>query len=149
MTDARGKNAERTRGRPFQPGNPGRPAGSRNRATVAVEALLEGEAEGLARKAVELAMAGDTVALRLCLDRIAPPRKGRPVSIDLPPVETAAGCAAAVTAVVAAVSEGSLTPEEGQAVAGLLEARRRALETEDLERRIAVLERQTAKGRHG
>src|SRR5687768_6523834 len=60
----------------FRPGNPGRPKGCRNRATLAALALLEGEAEALARKAVELALAGDTVALRLVLDRLLP--KGRP-----------------------------------------------------------------------
>ena len=50
-----GNNVPITRGRPFQPGNPGRPKGARHKVTVAVEALLEGEAEGLTRKAIELA----------------------------------------------------------------------------------------------
>ena len=53
----------------FKKGNPGRRPGSRNKATVAVEALLDGEAEKLTRKAIEMALAGDTVAMRLCLDR--------------------------------------------------------------------------------
>src|SRR5687768_12762239 len=61
----------------FRPGNPGRPRGCRNRATLAALALLEGEAEALTRKAVELALAGDTVALRLVLDRLLP--KARPL----------------------------------------------------------------------
>jgi hypothetical protein len=60
--------------------------GSRNRTTLAVEALLDGEAETLTRKAIELAKAGDLAALRVCLDRIAPPRKDRPVLFELPPV---------------------------------------------------------------
>jgi hypothetical protein len=68
-------------------GNPlGPPAGSRHRTTRAVEALLDGEAEGLTRKAVEMALAGDTVALRLCLERLVPPRKDRPVALALPPL---------------------------------------------------------------
>ena len=65
---------ERVRGRPFPPGVSGNPAGrlpgTRNRATMAAEALLDGEAEALTRKAIEMAMAGDTTALRLCLERI-------------------------------------------------------------------------------
>ena len=66
-----------TQFRPGQSGNPnGRPKGSRNAATLALESLLDGEAEALTRKAVELALAGDIAALRLCLDRILPPRKG-------------------------------------------------------------------------
>jgi hypothetical protein len=57
---------------------------ARHRATLAAEALLDGEAEGLTRKAVEMALAGDTTALRLCLDRILPPRRERPVNFTLP-----------------------------------------------------------------
>lgn len=74
---------------PGQSGNPaGRPKGSRNHTTRAVEALLDGEAEALTRKAIQLAQDGDTVALRLCLDRLLPVRKDRPITFDLPPIET-------------------------------------------------------------
>jgi hypothetical protein len=63
-------------------GNPGgRPPGSRNRATLLMETLLEGEAEQLTRKAIELALAGDLNALRLCLDRLLPPSKDRLISL--------------------------------------------------------------------
>ena len=55
----------------------GRPQGSRNKATLAIEALLDGESDKLTRKAVDLAMKGDTTALRLCLERLCPPRKDR------------------------------------------------------------------------
>jgi hypothetical protein len=73
---------------PLRSGNPaGRPRGARNRATIAAEALLEGEAEALTRKAIELAMAGDPTALRLCLERLVPPRKGRAVAFDLPALD--------------------------------------------------------------
>ena len=69
----------------FRPGVSGNPAGrlrgTKNRATKAAEELLEGEAEALTRKAVELALAGDTVALRLCLERLLPPRKSRRVTL--------------------------------------------------------------------
>ena len=85
MTDTR-NNGPVTRGRPFEPGNPGRPKGSRNKATLAAEALLDGEAETLTRKAIDLANAGDTTALRMCIERILPARKDRPVSITLPPI---------------------------------------------------------------
>ena len=65
------KNASKTRGKPFQPGNPGRPKGARHKTTLAIETLLDGEAESLTRKAIEMAKGGDMTALRLCLDRIA------------------------------------------------------------------------------
>ena len=120
------------RGRPFAPGqsgNPaGRPKGARNRATVAAEALLEGEAEALTRKAVELALAGDVTALRLCLERVVPPRKDRAVAFDLPAVVVKADDAAqALGAVLAAVADGTITPSEAVALAGLIEAQRRAI----------------------
>jgi hypothetical protein len=135
----------------WQPGtspNPaGKPKGTRHRVTRAVEALLEGEAEGLTRKAVELALAGDTTALRLCLDRIAPPRKDRPVTFKLPPIGTINDVAAAISATLAAMSRGEITPSEAATVAGVLDVKRRALELIELEQRVAALEqRQQRKG---
>jgi hypothetical protein len=79
--------ARKQRGRPFEQGESGNPSGkpkaARHRTTLAVESLLEGEAEQIGRKAVELAKSGDTVALRLYLERIAPVRKGRPITLTL------------------------------------------------------------------
>jgi hypothetical protein len=53
---------------------------------MAVEALLDGEAKAIARKAVEKALEGDMAALRLCLERLLPPRRDRPVVFDLPKI---------------------------------------------------------------
>ena len=55
------------RGRPFVNGNPGRKPGSRNRASVVVAALVEGEAGVLAQTALRLAKAGDVVMLKFLL----------------------------------------------------------------------------------
>ena len=71
--------------RPGQSGNPrGRPQGSRHKTSMAIDALLDGDAERLTRKAIEMALSGDGTAMRLCLDRIAPARKDRPVPFTLP-----------------------------------------------------------------
>jgi hypothetical protein len=82
------KTAKEQRGDPFKPGqsgnSSGRPAGSRNKATVAMEALLDGQAEALTQKAIDMALEGDITALRLCLDRVLPARKDRPVTFRLP-----------------------------------------------------------------
>ena len=138
MTDNR-KNGRNAAGR-FAPGNPGKPTGSRHRATVAALALLDGEAETLTRKAVEMALAGDGAALRLCLERIAPPRRDAPVVFALPAMQSAADAAKAAGAVLGAVASGDLTPTEGAHVMALIEAYRRALETTELEARVAALE---------
>lgn len=125
----------------FAAGNPGRPRGSRHKYVLAVESLLEDEAEGLTRKAIELALRGDTTAMRLCLERIAPPRKDSAVSFDLPLMKSARDAAEAAQAVLRAVSEGDMTPLEGAVVMNLVEGFRRVLELSEYEGRIEALER--------
>ena len=137
MTDR--NNGRNTDGR-FAPGNPGRPQGARHKATVAALALLGGEAEALTRKAVEMALAGDATALRLCLERIVPPRRDAPVAFALPAMQSAADAAKATGAALGAVAGGDLTPQEGVIIMGLIEAYRRTLETTELEARVAALE---------
>ena len=124
----------------FTTGNAGRPKGARNKATQAVLALLEGEAEALSRKAIEMALSGDSVALRLCLDRIAPPRKDTPVQFSLPRMASAQDAAEAAGAVLQAVSEGELTPLEAVQIMGLIDVFRRTLEVTKLEARLVALE---------
>jgi hypothetical protein len=136
MTRKTGRNTDGT----FGTGNPGKPKGARHRATLAVAALLDGEAEALTRKAVDMALAGDGAAMRLCLERIAPPRKDAPVSFDLPPMTCADNAARAAGAVLGAVSDGNLTPSEGVAIMALVEGCRRTLETAELEARLSALE---------
>ena len=88
-------------------GNPGgRPKGSLNKATLATQALLDGEAEALTRKVVELAKDGNPVALRLCLDRLLPPRKDRPINFTLPRIEGAQDLVKALGAILEAVAQG-------------------------------------------
>ena len=94
-------------------GNPnGRPKGSRNNATLAAEALLAGEAEKLTRKCIDLALDGDPIALRLCMERIYPARKDRPVEFSLPPINTARDAADVMSSVMNAVATGQLTPAD-------------------------------------
>jgi hypothetical protein len=139
------KNGANTGKGRFQPGNPGKPRGARHRVTRAVEEMLEGEAEGLTRAAIDKALAGDTVALRLCLDRIAPPRKSSPVSVELPPVRSAEEAVEASAALLAYVATGEITPDEAGALIALLVSHKAIIETGDLEKRIAALEERKVK----
>lgn len=118
----------------------GRTPGARNRTTLAVEALMQGQAEALTQKAIDLALTGDGPALRLCLDRIAPPRKDQPISFELPPIASASDTVAASSSLLAAVAAGDVTPEEGGRVMALLAAHKAIVEAGDLEARIAALE---------
>jgi hypothetical protein len=136
MTRKSGRNTDGT----FGTGNPGKPKGTRHKATQAALALLDGEAEALTRQAVTMALGGDATALRLCLERIAPPRRDAPVTFDLPTMGTACDAAKAAGAVLGAVAEGELTPGEGASLMALVEGFRRTLETTELEARVAALE---------
>jgi len=132
------------RGKPFKPGesgNPsGRPQGSRNKATLAVEALLEGQADQLTQAAIDKALEGDSTALKLCLDRIAPVRKGRPVPLDLPEITDARSLAEAGAVVGNALAAGELSSDEAAGVLTTLDGIKRLYETSELEQRIAALE---------
>ena len=138
MTDRKnGRNTDGT----FAAGNPGKPKGARHKATRAALALLEGEAEELTRQAVTMALEGDATALRLCLERIAPPRRDAPVTFDMPPMENARDAVKAAGAVLEAVALGELTPTEGAHVMALVETFRRTLETSELDARMNEIER--------
>ena len=127
-------------------GNPsGRPPGSRNHATVLMECLLEGQAEQLTQKVIEMALAGDITALRLCLERIIPPRKDRPVHLLLPPLENVQQISQAMAKVSAAIGEGEITPSEGEMLSTVLEKHKSVMVTADLERRVDELERRLPK----
>jgi ApbE superfamily uncharacterized protein (UPF0280 family) len=139
-TDAKQK---RGRFKPGETGNPnGRPKGSRNRVTVAVEKLLEADAENIAKVAVEFAKGGDTTLIKAVLDRIAPPRKEPTLTIELPPIKSPADAPAVAARLVEAAASGEITPGEAQALAALLESYRRQSELADIENRLRALEEQ-------
>jgi Family of unknown function (DUF5681) len=122
-------------------GNPaGKPPGARARATRLAEKLMAGDAEAVVRAVIEAAKGGDMTAARLVLDRIAPPCRGRRVWLALPPIVGAADLVKALAAVADAMARGVLSAEEAQSAAAVLEHHRKAVETHDLERRIAAIE---------
>ena len=122
-------------------GNPkGRPMGVRNKATEAAELVLDGEAEALTRKAVERALEGEASALRLCLERIIPPRRERPVKLAVPSVRGAADLAGTMAAITTAATEGTIAPGQAAELARVVEIFVRAVETSDFERRLRELE---------
>jgi hypothetical protein len=122
------------------PGGPGRPKGARHAAFAALDAIGSKAAEEVLGVVVAAAKGGDLRAAEVLLRRLWPERKGRPVEVALPEVASAADLVPALAAVAAAMGRGELTPEEAQAVAGVLETQRRAVETAELEQRIAALE---------
>lgn len=135
-----------TQFQPGQSGNPaGKPKGARNKTTLAIEALLDGEGEALTKKAIELAKSGDMQALKLCMDRIAPPRKDSLVTFTLPPMKSSGDAVAAMAALVDAVAVGELSPMEASELTKMVQAFAKVIETADLDERIKRLEGMAAK----
>ena len=137
-------NVDKMQGTKFAPGQSGNPAGkakgTRNKTTMAIEALLEGEAEALTCKAIEMAKEGDGPALRMCLDRLAPPRKDSSVCFDLPPIKSVADTVEASSALLSAVAGGDVTPDEAARIMSLLTSHKVLVETGEFERRLEALE---------
>ena len=131
------------RWKPGESGNPaGKPKGARAKTTLALEQLLDGEAENITRKAVELAKAGDMTAIRLCLDRLLPVRRDRHVSFDVPDIKTAKQAADFAGALLTKVAQGTLTPSEAADLGKLVDNYARILELTEIDQRLAVIEQQ-------
>jgi hypothetical protein len=143
------QSAQKQRGRPFEPGqsgNPnGRPKGARNRVTRAIEALIDGQGEAIAAKAVEKALQGDSPMQRALLSTLVPPRRERTVEFELPKIERAADASKASSAVIAACAAGKLSPREASEIMQLILTHVRAIEVAELEARVDVLENERAR----
>ena len=138
-------------GRPFAPGQSGnvggRPKGARSKSKLVLEAILNGDAEAILRKAIELAKDGDPASMRLCLDRMMPVRKDQPITFSLPVIETAADLTKATGALLQGVADGEITPSEAAELGKLVEAHVKAIETRDFAERLAALEASAGAGR--
>lgn len=127
--------------KPGQSGNAaGRPRGSRNATTLAVQALLHGQAQELTQKAIEQALEGDSVALRLCLDRILPSLKELPINIKLPSMVSAQDLPTMTASIIKAVSSGEILPTEAEKISKLVDIHRQAIEAADFDARLKALE---------
>ena len=131
--------------KPGTSGNPrGKPAGTRSKATTLLLALMEGDAHKITQAVIDAAKSGDLIAAKIILDRLIPPAKERPISVDLPDTTTPEGVSSAQSAILQAVAIGDLLPGEASTLSAIVESKRRAIETQDLADRIAQLE--NAKG---
>lgn len=129
-------------------GNPrGRPTGARNKASLMLDKLMERGAQDIVETVIDRAKGGDMTAARLILERLVPPAKERPIAIELPPTSDAQGVADAQALVIASMASGGLLPGEAATIMSMLEARRKGIETVELEARIKSLEE--TKNDHG
>jgi hypothetical protein len=134
---------KKTPANPFQPGNTfgrGRPHGSRNKATLVLQEMLDDHGESITRKCALLAMQGDPTALRLCMERLIPPKKDHAVIFKGLPTTSAREVAAAMDAVLRDMAVGQITPAESQMIMASLEGRHRIIRSVDHEARMDKLE---------
>jgi len=130
-----------------QSGNPkGKPKGARNRTTLIAQTLLDGQAEALVEKVVQLALDGDLTCLRICLERLVPPKRDAPIDIDLPDISAVADIPKLFSSLTAKLREGGITPSEARVLIDLAEAIRRLFELTELEQRIGALEAKASNG---
>jgi hypothetical protein len=136
------------RGQAFAPGNAlgqGRLKGSRNKKTLWFREMLEDHGEALMKKCMVDALRGDRHSMRLCIERLLAPRREVAVRLSFPRVHNLASIDAASERVIGAITKGEITPADGQMIAGVLEHRRRVIETLELESRLQTLEKSHGK----
>jgi hypothetical protein len=107
--------------------------------------LLIPHAAELVAKVVELAKSGDTTALRICIDRLIPPIKTRDAPICMPSM--AGSLADRGEAVLNALADERLTPDEATAIMQAIAAQARIVDVVEIEKRVEALEKRT--GDHG
>lgn len=124
-----------------QSGNPaGKPKGARNRTTVLLEKMLDGKAKTLTDKAIKMAEGGDVAMMRLCIERLIPPRKDRPINFDLPALTSTQDASLAQLKILESVAKGELTPDEGGQITKMIENYADTVRLSELEARIAEME---------
>ena len=105
------------------------------------QAFFAEYSQEILEKIRELALEkGDLAALKMCLDRVAPPIKSRLVTFELPEIDTAQDLVRAHVDVLRATSRGELTPDEASKITDMLEACRRAMDIADVAERVERIE---------
>jgi len=136
-------------GRPFPKGMSGNPMGkrpgTRNRATIIAEEMLDSATRPLLRGAIDDAQGGDGVMKRFCISRILPPRRDRPVRFALPRIKSAADLNTALEAVTAAVADGDLTIREAWEFSQTIDNFIRTIDTSEFARQLERLEAAAAR----
>jgi hypothetical protein len=139
-------------GRPFPKGMSGNPLGkrpgTRNRATIIAEELLDSATRPLLRGAIDDAQGGDGVMKRFCISRIIGPRRDRPVRFELPPVRSAADLSGAMAAVTSAVANGELTIREGWEFSQMVDNFIRTIDASEFASQLDRLEAAQARATH-
>jgi len=142
------KQPARGPGKRFKPGtsgNPkGKPKGARSKSTIFGERIMQEDADAIIQAVVDSAKNGDPTAMRLCVERLIPVRKGRPIAFELPKIKTPADISIAMSAIVSAMAAGEITAEEASSASAVIQVNLRAIEVVDIDERLRRLEEKTS-----
>ena len=126
-------------------GNPaGRPRGARNKRTLAAESMFDRDGPEIIAQLIKLAKEGDIAAIRLCVDRICPRPRDRPVSFELPQVSTAADATAAMGVIIQAIGDGELSAQEAADLSKVVAGLSQTIMSADLQQRLREVEEKLA-----
>lgn len=136
--------ARKQRGRPFQKGksgNPsGRPKGSKNHSSIIGQKLIDENCKDIIESVIESAVNGDMTAARILVDRLIPPRRDKPINIELPEIKNSNDVVTALGIVIKKIGEGDLTLTEGQSLAAILTTKLETITIADFEKRLKEIE---------
>ncbi|WP_226996070.1 DUF5681 domain-containing protein [Candidatus Protochlamydia sp. W-9] len=106
----------------FQSGNPkGKAKGTKNKVTLAVESLLNGELENICRRLIQEALSGNMQAIKMILDRILPIKRDCSVTLDIPVLHNPADAIQSMALITQAVMRGDISPGEGESLSKVIE----------------------------
>ena len=144
MPDNTEKKQVRTKFQKGKSGNPyGRPCGAKNKATMLAQVLLERDIEAICNRVIDDAKKGNLQAIKLVLERIIPPKKDSPITLELPQIQTSSDILLCANIITDAVSKGELSPSEGEAFSRILDIHSKAIELNDIDKRLKVIEEKT------
>ena len=139
QVESKSKRDENGRWLPGKSPNPlGRPA-----KTAKVNILLEGHRGELVQKALDMALDGDTTALKICLDRIAPIPKTTQPKVTITGFEHAAGLLAKCNVLISSVASGEVSCDIASNIISMLVSLTKLKEADDLAERVLKLEKIT------
>lgn len=128
----------------WKPGQSGNPGGRPKRIGV-VRELLELRRKDLVTKAIDLALAGDVGALRLCIERLSPPLKSSSEPVVIAGLAEAKTLTDKCEAIVRAVGTGAVSPTVAGELLSAVGSLAKSMETDELARRVAALENRANK----
>ncbi len=138
-----------TKWKPGQSGNPsGRPKGSLNRTSALFNDRVCAQLPELIDALIKSGLAGEAWAMDIIAKRLWPIRRGAPMPISLPPVNTIDEIPHLLEAISHQVESGEISAEEGSSIALLADYRRIAMESttviREMMQRLVALEESMA-----